>query len=196
MNATTYADILCPSTRQKALAYDAALVIGGSLFIALCAQFTIHVGPVPITGQTLGVLLTGLLLGSRRGSLSVLAYLAQGIAGLPVFAPGGAPGLARLVGPTGGYLLGFVAAAYVAGLLAERGWDRRPATALLAMLTGDAIIYAFGLPWLTLFVGVENVLPVGLYPFVIGDLAKAFLAAALLPIGWRLLNSRHERHSP
>ncbi len=188
MTFTTYADILRPSARQKALAYDAALVIGGSLFIALCAQFTIHVGPVPITGQTLGVLLTGVLLGSRRGGLSVLAYLAQGIAGLPVFAPGGPLGLARLLGPTGGYLLGFVAAAYVMGLLAERGWDRKLVTTLLAMLVGNAIIYVFGLPWLALFVGIENALPLGLHPFVIGDVLKAILAAASLPIGWKLLN--------
>jgi biotin transporter BioY len=176
----TYADILRPSAEQKALAYDAVLVIGGSLFIALCAQFTIHVGPVPITGQTLGVLLTGVLLGSRRGSLSVLAYLAQGI--------GGPLGLARLLGPTGGYLLGFVAAAYVTGLLAERSWDRKMVTALLAILIGNIVIYAFGLPWLGLFVGVESALPLGLYPFVTGDILKAFLAAALLPVGWRLLN--------
>lgn len=188
MNYTTYADILRPSAKQKALAYDAILVIGGSLFIALCAQFTLHVGPVPITGQTLGVLLTGMLLGSRRGSLSVLAYLAEGIAGLPVFAPGGPLGLARLVGPTGGYLLGFVAAAYVTGLLAERGWDRKLTTTLLAMLVGNVAIYACGLPWLALFVGIENSLPLGFYPFIAGDLAKAFLAAAALPIGWKLLN--------
>lgn len=188
MTFRTYADILRPSAKQKALAYDAILVIGGSLFIALCAQFTLHIGPVPITGQTLGVLLTGVLLGSRRGSLSVLAYLVEGIAGLPIFAPGGPLGLTRLLGPTGGYLIGFAAAAYVTGLLAERGWDRKPATALAAMLIGNVVIYAFGLPWLALFAGIENTLPLGLYPFIFGDLAKAFLAAALLPIGWKLLD--------
>jgi biotin transport system substrate-specific component len=187
MTFATYADILRPATRQKALAYDAVLVISGSLFIALCAQFTIRIGPVPITGQTLAVLLIGMLLGSRRGSLTALAYLAEGIAGLPVFAPGGPPGLARLLGPTGGYLLGFVAAAYVTGMLAERSWDRKSITTLLAMLIGDAVIYLFGLPWLGLFVGIENALPLGFCPFIVGDLAKAFLAAALLPIGWRLL---------
>jgi biotin transporter BioY len=188
MTYTTYADILRPSTKQRALAYDAVLVIGGSLFITLCAQFTIHIGPVPITGQTLAVLVTGVLLGSRRGSLSVLAYLAEGIVGLPVFAPGGPLGLARLLGPTGGYLLGFVAAAYVTGLLAEKGWDRKVTTTLLAMLIGNVAIYAFGLPWLSLFAGIENALPLGLYPFVIGDILKAFLAAALLPAGWKLFN--------
>ena len=187
MTFRTYADILRPSAKQKALAYDAVLVIGGSLFIAMCAQFTLHVGPVPITGQTLGVLLTGVLLGSRRGSLSVLAYLLEGIAGLPVFAPGGPLGLARLVGPTGGYLIGFVAATYVTGLLAERGWDRKVTTALMAMLISNITIYAFGLPWLAVFVGIENSLPLGFYPFVAGDLLKAILAAALLPTGWKLL---------
>jgi biotin transporter BioY len=188
MTFKTYADILRPSLKQRAFIYDAILVVGGSLFIALCAQFTLHIGPVPITGQTLGVLLIGMLLGSRRGSLSVLAYLAEGIAGLPVFAPGGPMGFARLVGPTGGYLLGFVAAAYVTGLLAERGWDRKLTTALMAMLVGNVAIYACGLPWLALFVGIENSLPLGLYPFVVGDLAKAFLAAATLPVGWKLLD--------
>jgi biotin transporter BioY len=188
MTFTTYADILRPSTKQKALAYDTALIVGGSLFIALCAQFTIRIGPVPITGQTLAVLLTGMLLGSRRGSLSVLAYLAEGIAGLPVFAPGGPMGIARLLGPTGGYLAGFVAAAYVTGLLAERGWDRKMATTLSAMLLGNTALYVLGLPWLCLFVGLENALSSGLYPFIIGDLLKAVLAMTLLPAGWKLLN--------
>ena len=188
MTFSTYADILRPSTRQKALAYDAALIVGGSLFIALCSQFTIHVGPVPITGQTFAVLLSGMLLGSRRGALSVLAYLAEGIAGLPVFSPGGPIGLARLMGPTGGYLVGFVAAAYIVGRLAEMGWDRKVPPTLAAMLIGNSVIYAFGLPWLALLVGVDKALPLGLYPFIVGDLLKAALATALLPTGWRLLN--------
>ena len=188
MTFTTYADILRPSQRQKALAYDAALVIGGSLLIALCSQFTIHIGPVPITGQTFAVLLTGMLLGSRRGSMSVLAYLAQGLAGLPVFSPGGPMGLARLAGPTGGYLIGFVAAAYVVGRLAEKGWDRKMTTTFAAMLIGNAVIYAFGLPWLALLVGGEKALLLGLYPFIAGDLLKAALATTLLPTGWKLLN--------
>jgi biotin transport system substrate-specific component len=194
MTCTTYADILRPSTRQKALVYDAALIIGGSLFIALCARITIPLpfSPVPITGQTLAVLLTGMLLGSQRGGMALLAYLAEGALGLPVFAVGSTAGLARLAGPTGGYLLGFVAAAYVTGLLAQRGWDRKMGTTLLAMLLGNAVIYAFGLPWLALFVGIKGAPPLGLYPFIAGDLLKAALATALLPSGWRLL-SRHNR---
>jgi biotin transport system substrate-specific component len=188
MTFVTYADILRPSAKYKALAYDAALIVGASLFITLCAQFAIPIGPVPITGQTLAVLLTGMLLGSRRGSLGVLAYLAEGIVGLPVFAPGGPMGFARLAGPTGGYLVGFVAAAYVIGLLAEQGWDRKVPSTLLAMLIGNTIIYAFGLPWLALSVGIGNALLVGLYPFIAGDLLKAITAMALLPAGWKVLN--------
>jgi biotin transporter BioY len=184
---TTYADILRPSQRQRALVYDAALIVGGSLLIAVCSQFAIHIGPVPITGQTFAVLLTGMLLGRRRGTLSVLTYLAEGIAGLPVFSPGGPTGVARLVGPTGGYLIGFVAAAYVVGWLAERGWDRKPTTTLAAMLIGNAVIYGFGLSWLALLVGADRALPLGLYPFVAGDGIKAAFATALLPTGWKLL---------
>jgi biotin transport system substrate-specific component len=108
------------------LLYDAVLVVTGSVFIALLAQVAIPLpfSPVPITGQTFAVLLVGVLLGSRRGGLGVLLYLLEGAAGLPFFA-GGTAGLARLAGPTGGYLVGFVVAAIVVGLLAERGWDRR-----------------------------------------------------------------------
>lgn len=187
----TYADVLRPSTKGYALAYDAALVVAGSLFVALSAQFAIPLpfSPVPVTGQTLAVLMTGVLLGSRRGSLALLTYLAEGALGLPVFA-GGVAGLARLTGPTGGYLIGFVAAAWLVGLLAERGWDRRPETTLLAMLFGNVLIYAFGLPWLARFVGTERVLALGLFPFIAGDLWKLLVATILLPWGWRLLNQR------
>ncbi|MEA3339828.1 MAG: biotin transporter BioY [Chloroflexota bacterium] len=184
----TYADVIRPSTRQYARLYDAALILCGSLFIALSAWVAIPLpfSPVPVTGQTLSVLLVGALLGSRRGSLCLLAYLAEGAFGLRVFA-GGMAGLAHLVGPRGGYLVGFVAAAYVTGLLAEREWDRQTGTTLLAMLLGNVAIYAFGLPWLAIFVGIEKALPLGFYPFIAGDLAKLALAALLLPSGWRVL---------
>jgi biotin transport system substrate-specific component len=185
---TTYADILRPSTKQRALLYDAALVVGGSLFIALCARIRLPLpfSPVPVTAQTLAVLLTGALLGSRRGASSVLVYLAEGILGLPVF-QGGSAGLAYLLGPTGGYLLGFVAAATITGWLAERGWDRRVASTALAMLAGNAALYVPGLAWLAVFVGTSKALALGLYPFVIGDLLKLAVAITLLPAGWRLL---------
>lgn len=187
-SSATYADVVRPSTTVRAAYYDAALVVGSSVFIAFCAQISIRFpfSPVPITGQTLAVLLVGALLGSRRGSLSVMTYLGQGIAGLPVFA-GGMSGVTHFLGPTGGYLIGFVAAAYLAGKLAERGWDRRVGTTFLAMLLGNLALYIFGLPWLSTFVGIETTLQLGFYPFITGDLAKLAFAALLLPSGWSLL---------
>lgn len=176
-------------TQAQQLVADILLILGGSLFTALMAQIAIPLPftPVPITGQTLAVLLTGAALGSRRGALSIAAYLLEGALGLPVFA-GGAAGLARLRGPTGGYLLGFLAAAFITGWLAERGWDRRPLTTALAMLIGNAVIYLFGLPWLALFLGSflgpKGALALGLLPFIPGDLLKLALAAFLLPSAW------------
>lgn len=180
---------LAPS---RALAARAALAVGFSLLTALAAQIAIPLPftPVPVTGQTFAVLLTGALLGSRTGAAAMAAYLLEGIAGLPVFA-GGTSGIGKIVGPTGGYLLSFPAAAFAVGFLAERGWDRRLRTAIPAMLVGNAIIYAVGLPWLGLHAAVlppgTTVLAAGLLPFIPGDLYKLFLAAALLPTGRSLL---------
>lgn len=183
--AVTFMDAVIP---RRGLLVDAALVLGFSCFTALCAQVSFWIGAVPITGQTLAVLLAGALLGSRRGALSQLSYLAIGATGIPFwFALGGPPGIARLIGPTGGYLLGFVAVAFVVGWLAERGWDRRIASAIPAMLIGNTVLYIFGLSWLTQFVPGEKLLAVGLYPFIPGDLAKIALAALALPSGWRLI---------
>jgi biotin transport system substrate-specific component len=176
-HAITYADVLRPTARWSALAYDATLILGGSLFVALAAQAAIR----------LAVLLVGALLGSRRGALSMLAYLGQGLIGLPVFAAG-ASGPAYALGPTGGYLAGFVAAAYLTGWLAERGWDRGIGTALLAMLVGNVAIYALGLSWLSIYAGTQA-LALGLLPYLAGDALKLALAAAALPAGWRLLRS-------
>ena len=187
-----YADLLRPTMRRSALLYDAALVLGASLVIALSAQVAIQLpfSPVPITGQTMAVLLVGALLGSRRGALAVLAYIAEGLAGLPVFA-GGAAGLARLFGPTGGYLVGFVAAAFLVGWLAERGWDRRFGTTLAAMTLGNLVIYAVGVVWLAVFVGgLSRAWSLGVLPFLPGDVIKIILAAVLLPGGWKLLGMR------
>ena len=190
----TYAEALRPSNSEHALFYDLACVVGGSLFIALSAQVVVPLpfSPVPVTGQTLAVLLTGALLGRVRGTLSVLVYLAQGISGLPVFA-GGMGGVLHLVGPTGGYLIGFVPAAFLTGLLAERGWDRGVGPAFAAMLVGNAAIYACGLPWLAQFLGPQRVLALGLAPFLPGDLMKLGIAAALLPSGWKLLGRSGDR---
>jgi biotin transport system substrate-specific component len=189
-------DLLIPvalrRTRAQQRLADAVLILGGSLLTALMARVEIPLPftPVPITGQTFAVLLVGAALGSRRGALSMAVYLLEGALGLPVFA-GGAAGLARLRGPTGGYLIGFIAAAFVTGWLAERGWDRRPATTALAMLTGNAVIYLFGLPWLAWFVGgflgPKGALALGLLPFVPGDLLKLLLATLAFPSVWLLV---------
>ncbi len=161
----------------------------GSLLIALAAQVAVPLpfSPVPVTGQTFAVLLIGAAFGARLGAATVALYLAEGILGLPVFAPGGPVGPARLLGPTGGYLIGFVAAAYVVGALAERGWDRRLVTAALAMLAGEVVIYAFGLAGLARFLPPERLLAAGLLPFIPGDLVKLALAALALPTAWRLV---------
>jgi len=181
----TLVEIVLPG---EGLWREALLVLGGSVLIALAAQVAIPLpfSPVPVTGQTFAVLLVGALLGSRRGALSLLAYLAEGAVGLPVFAGGGS-GLPWLLGPTGGYLVGFVAAAFVTGWLTERGWDRRIHTTALAMLIGNGVIYLCGLPWLARFVGADRVLALGLWPFVPGDLIKLALAALALPSGWKLM---------
>jgi biotin transport system substrate-specific component len=202
----TIADLLRPAERGRARAYDVALVLGGSVAVALSAQVAIG-WPVPITAQTLVVLLVGALLGSRRGALCLLTYVAEGLVGLPVFANGKA-GPAALAGPTGGYLIGFVVAAYLVGALAERGWDRRAGTTVLAMVVGNLAIYAGGLAWLAVLVQLlgrplaeSGVLAVGLYPFLVGDLIKIALAAVLLPAGWKLigrfgLENRHQSRYP
>ena len=177
---TTVAGFMGSYKKGRAGFYDdIALVIGGSLVIALSAQVAVLLpfSPVPVTLQTFAVLMIGALLGPWRAALSVLTYIMQGAAGLPVFALGRA-GFAVLLGPTGGYLLGFIAAAYITGLLAERGWDRRIATTILAMALGNAAVYPFALLWLCCLTGTNSaVLIVGLYPFIVGDLLKVVLAA-------------------
>ena len=181
---------------QRTLARDLLLILAGSLFVALTTQIALPLPftPVPITGQTLGVLLVGAALGSRLGFLALLAYLLDGAMGLPVFA-GGTGGI---VGPTGGFLLAFPLASGLVGLLVERfGLDRGFFGTLLAMLLGNALLYLVGLPWLAAwlmgagkFGGVSALLTMGLFPFIPGDLVKAVLAALLLPTAWRFLGRK------
>jgi biotin transporter BioY len=186
--STTRLTFMDVAISRTGLLWDAVLVVGFACLTAAFAQISFWIGPVPITGQTFAVLLAGALLGSRRGALSQLSYLAIGATGIPYwFASGGLPGIARLIGPTGGYLIGFVAVAFVVGWLAERGWGRRVWTAALAMLAGEVVLYVFGLSWLAHFVPGDAVLLAGLYPFIIGDLIKVVAAALILPSGWLLL---------
>jgi biotin transport system substrate-specific component len=174
------------------LAVDAGLVLTGSLVVAALAQVELHLTPyVPVTGQTLGVLVVGAALGWARGGLSMLLYIAEGALGLPFFA-GGESFVPTLAFPTGGYIWGFVAAAGVVGYLAERGWDRTLGGAIGAMFVGEVIILACGVPWLAASLGMpaEEALAIGLYPFIIGDAIKLLLAAGALPLAWRLVGRR------
>ena len=184
----TLVDVLLP--RQHSWVFDAALVVVFSAFVGLTAQVAIPLWPVPLTLTTLGVLFTGAVLGSKRGALALLLYLAEGAVGLPVFA-GGAGGVACALGPTGGYLVGFVVAAGVVGLLAERGWDRRPIWAALAMVVGNLIIYVFGVTWLAVFLGdLGTALVQGMLIFIPGDLVKIVVATLALLAGWALVRRR------
>ena len=188
MIKNTVVDVFRPDEKISAILYDSIVVICGSLILCLSAQVKVYlpISPVPITGQTFAVLMLAALLGSRRGVLAIIAYLIEGASGLPVFAGGIGP--AVLIGPTGGYLVGFVAAAYVVGRLAEMGWDRRVITTIAAMLAGEIALYTFGVCWLAIMTNIRTALVIGLYPFIVGDILKIALAAAVLPAGWKLLN--------
>jgi biotin transport system substrate-specific component len=186
---TTLAPTLYTRTFPRAAGWlrDLILILLGSLFIAALAQVEIPLPftPVPITGQTFGVLLVGAALGSKRAALSLACYLAMGIVGLPFFA-GGAHGGNIVVGATGGYLIGFVIAAYVIGLLAERGLERSLRTSILPFLIGTVIIYVCGVLWLTVVLGsLGKAVAAGLVPFLIGDAIKLVAAALLLPAAWK-----------
>jgi biotin transport system substrate-specific component len=184
----TLADLALP--RSSALT-NVLLLVGASIVTSLAAQAAIPVpwSPVPITGQTFAVTLSGAVLGMRRGFLAQALYLAEGALGLPVFA-GGAAGAAVLLGPTAGYLVAFPIAAALTGALAERGWDRRFATMLAAMLLGSVPIFALGLAVLSRFVPAGGLFAAGLFPFLPGDLIKATLAALAFPAAWRWARSR------
>ena len=168
---------------------DVILIVLGALFVAALAQIEIPLPftPVPITGQTFGVLLVGAALGSKRGAASLASYLALGVFGLPFFA-GGAHGLDVLIGATGGYLIGFIISAYVIGMLAERGLERSMRTSVIPFLVGTLIIYACGVTWLAVFLGnFRQALAAGLLPFLAGDAIKLVAASLVLPAAWRLI---------
>ena len=187
--ALPLAEQLWPDIRGKRGLRNAALIIGGSLLLTLAAKIQVPFYPVPMTLETLAVLLIGALFGARLGALTVLLFLTEGALGLPVFAdtPQHGIGLAYMLGPTGGYLLGFLLAAAATGWLAGRGWDRRPLSAIAMLLIGNALIYLPGLLWLGTLLGWDKpILAWGLYPFLLGDALKLALAAATLPLAWRV----------
>jgi biotin transport system substrate-specific component len=175
---------------RAGLLVDALLVTAGTALVAVCAQISIPLGftPVPITGQTFAVVLVGAALGAARGLASLALYVGIGLAGAPVYTAQGS-GWEHFTGATGGYLVGFVVAAALTGWLADRGWTRRFSTATAAMLAGNVVIYLFGLPWLAHSIGTdfEGTLEAGLYPFIFGGMLKLYLAAALFPAAWKLV---------
>ena len=169
---------------------DTLLVLAGAGLVGLLAQITIHLSftPVPITGQTLGVLLVGTSLGLRRGTAALALYAVAGLAGLPWFAAGGS----GYVGANFGYILGFIASAAACGYLAERRADRRLLSAVPAMLVGEVVMYVIGVAWLAvdLHLSIGTAISEGFVPFWIADAVKCAFAAALLPSTWRLVGKR------
>ena len=192
----TLADFLVPirvGERTPTRLRHIALIAAGTLIVAASAQVVIPTTPVPFTGQTFGVLAVGAALGFRRAVMAMLVYIALGAIGLPVFAEGGA-GVGKIVGATGGYLVGFLVAAAIVGRLAELGWDRHIGGALAAMAIGTAVIYAIGVPWLkvTMSLPWETAVAEGMTKFLIWDAAKLAVAAGIFPVAWWLIGRRPE----
>jgi len=200
----TIGDFLVPirvGERMSARVRHVILVIVGALAIALSANVAVTIPgtPVPVTAQTFGVLVVGGALGFRRGMLAAILYLALGLVGLPVYA-GHASGIGTFgsltgglsLAPTGGYLVGFVAAAAIVGRFAELGWDRTVGGALAAFTIGTAAIYAIGVPWLAAALGVSlrRAVELGIMPFLLGDALKLVVAAGLLPAAWWVVSRR------
>lgn len=188
--------VLADRIRSTGIATDAALVAGGALFTAVMAQVEVPMWPVPITGQTLAVVLVGATLGTRRGALSMLLYMVAGLAGAPFFADM-TGGLHALAVPSFGYVLGFVPSAAAIGWLARRDWDRRFVRAAVAFTLASAIPFVTGIPYLAVVLAqlgaphdLATVLRLGLYPFVLGGIAKAVIAAGVLPLAWRAIGRR------
>ena len=183
---------------RRSIATDIVLVLAGALFTAALAQVTIPLWPVPVTGQTLAVLLVGSTLGAVRGATSLATYALIGVLGLPVFAPNDdgshLTGMAALTAPSFGYILGFILSAALVGWIAERAGDRKILGAVLSFLGGTVATFAIGLPWLAISLGltVAQTLEFGLYPFIIGGLIKAGIAAIIIPGVWAALARQKE----
>lgn len=186
--------------RRRTLLTDAALVAAGVLVVAVLAQLSIPLKPVPITGQTLGVILVGAALGSRRGATALFSYAVVGLAGAPVFAEfSGGP--AMLTAPSFGFILGFIPSAFVAGWMAERAWDRKFGLAFAGFALASALPFLIGVPFMAYILNavmgmgldVQGILEVGLYPFIPGGIFKAAVAAGLIPAAWKGVRALDQR---
>ena len=181
---------LADTVFSRSLATDIALVSAGAALTAVMAQIAVPLYPVPITGQTLAVLLVGSTLGATRGALSMVLYALLGVVGLPVFSEASS-GFGVLAGTTGGYIVGFIFAAGFTGWLAQRDWDKKFLGAAMSFLGGTVVTFIFGLAWLALVTGgtLEQVIGWGLTPFIIGGVIKAGIAAAIIPSTWKLADA-------
>lgn len=199
--------IVRPSRRAYAIAADVALVVAGAALVALLAQVTIPLPIVPITGQTLGVLIVGAALGAVRGASALTLYAVVGLFGVPVFADGES-GAAVLFGATGGFIIGFIVSAALVGWLSERAWDRRILKALVTFLAGTVATFLIGLPWLFVWftligpevyqqwgyeTALQGTIESGLLPFIVPGIIKAFLAALIIPGAWALVRAVDKR---
>lgn len=189
MNANLLASRVWPATNTGSLGRAVVLAVLGSIFVGLAAQISVPMIPVPMTLQTLAVLAVGGAYGMRLGAATLALYAVEGAAGLPVFA-NFSGGFHVIAGPTGGYILGFVLAAALVGYLVEKGWGANVVKLCGAMLLGAAVLYVPGLLWLAKFTGAADALGYGLYPFVIGDIVKAVLAALAFPAAFSLLGPK------
>lgn len=185
--------------RSRGLATDATLVLAGAALVALLAQVSIPMWPVPITGQTLGVMVAGAALGAWRGAAAMVTYMVAGLAGLPVFA-GFTGGLATLGKPSFGYIIGFIVAAFLAGWLAERRWDRRPLLSIAVFGLATLVPFLIGVPYMAAVlaamgqpVDAMGAINMGVTPFIIGGLVKWAIAAAALPLAWKGVKALDER---
>ena len=179
------ADRLVP---RRGVLTDVALVAGGVVVVSLLALVQFRIGPVPITGQTLGVMLVGSALGMRRGAAALVTYLLVGLAGAPVFAGGGGP--AYVTAPSFGYLIGFVAAAAIAGWAAERAWDRHVGLALVGFLLATAAPFLVGVPYMAALLQLSDpaaIAAIGVTPFIVPGIIKAGVAAAIFPAAWAVV---------
>ncbi len=187
--ATQSATLLSAIWPAGGLTRNVAIAILGTLLLTLSAKVQVPFWPVPMTMQTLVVLVLGAALGARLGAATMLLYLAEGAVGLPVFAgtPEKGLGLAYMMGPTGGYLAGFVVAAFIVGWLAERGWDRSILRLLVAMTLGHVVILGLGFAWLSGLIGVEKAWLLGVVPFFAATVLKTGLGALALPAAWKVV---------
>jgi biotin transport system substrate-specific component len=195
------ADLIArPSDRARAFAVDAGLVVAGAAVVSVLAQVEIPLWPVPITGQTLGVIVVGAALGAWRGAAALTTYMLLGLAGLPIFA-GFTGTVAALGKPSFGFIVGFIASAFVAGWFAQRAWDRRPLLAFAGFALASIMPFVFGIPYMAFILNVvgggaftfEQILAFGLWPFIVGGIIKAGLAALIIPGAWALVRKADKR---